>query len=147
MSTGLVLEKHYAQSEQVTLDATGDKFTFYPGQPVLVTGFGVVQTVAATGTGLILKADSDKFGAARGDGDIGSVTPGVAPTVNTVYFNKLAAEFELNAGEGVVLEVTTAQTAGDGVVFVEYIPRPIAREIGSAKPTVGANQQVNLVTS
>lgn len=147
MSTGGILEKKYFRSEQVTLDATGDKLTFYPGCPVDITGFGVVQTVAATGTGLVIKADSDLSGESRGDGDVGTLTPGVAPTVNTVYMNKLSDPVQLDAGEGVVLEVTTAQSAGDGVVFIEYIEHPITVPIGGDAPTVGRNQQVTLKTA
>lgn len=122
MSTGLPLEKQTLYSGLVTLDATGDKLILCG--PCKITRFGFIQTTAATGTGLVLKCDSDLFGASRGDGDIGSVTPGVAPALNSGYYRELSTPYELKAGETATLEVTTAESAGDGHVFFEYIPSP-----------------------
>lgn len=124
MGTGLAFAKRTDVSQLVTLDGTGDKFAFFAGTPTRITRVGFIQSIAATGTALVVKVDSDLHGASRGDGDVATITPAVAPAVNEGYYVELDEPFELKAGEGVIFEVTTAEDAGDGYMFVEHMPQP-----------------------
>ena len=130
--TGNIMATTVAQTEQVTLDATGDKFVFFPGKPVDIVRWGFNVTVAVTGTGLVIAGDSQLKGAARGAGDVGTITAGAAVGLNDGMYTENVSPgvtahptepFQLDAGEGVIFEVTGAATAGDGVVWVEYHER------------------------
>jgi len=123
------LVRRIAHSDLVALDSAADVWTYAPGKPVDVVRFGFTSVIAITGTGLIIKADSQLVGVARGDGDVGVITAGVAVAVGLGMYNELTAPFLLDAGESVTIQVTGAATAGDGTVWIEYIEHPFVGDV------------------
>jgi hypothetical protein len=122
-----------AQSAQVALTSTGDKFTFTPCHPVDLIGFGIIgDALIDVGAGMTVKVDKRPTAGSdsgRGDGDIGSIVRGTDADIaaGKGLFTRFTTPKELNPGEQAVVEVTNAaDTAGTGIVFLRYRKRPAA---------------------
>ena len=123
----------------VALNSTGDKFTFTPAKPVDIVRWGLVSTVAVTGSPVVAldKRPTSGSDTGRVDGSTsngvdtagGNMSPGAVSQGKGVYHN-LSSPLSVDPGEEAVLQVTTAAGAGSAVAFVEYIERPF---VGDAK--------------
>lgn len=94
--------------------------------PAYILGFGCNVVTATSGTDMVLKMDSVK-NAARGDGDIGSLTVGDYSAGTTVYKNVRSAGasnggdgFLIAKGETAVLKCSTGLGSGTVVSFIDY---------------------------
>ena len=133
-------ENDFVVSAQVALDATADIFTFTPAIPVRLVRFGYIVSVELDNTaGLVLALDTvgvaasaptrAERGTVTGSGTevIGAVRAHrfeTAPDVDKTSF-QVDTNLDVNVlvpGHTAVLQVTTAATAGDGHVFIEYTP-------------------------
>lgn len=132
------------ESGVVALDATADVFTWTPATPVEIVRIGVTGTTAYThGSGAIVKADinsSDGDGTyTRGDGDGGTLTVDSGFDAGLVNYQDATSRVRLKPGDQLIMQVTQAASAGDGVVWVEYRKLPFQSGYGSAADDLLAN--------
>lgn len=119
------------QAKAASLTALADILAFRPVHPTRVLRWGVVITTAPTVTAPVVKADIQKVAGTRGNGDGGQMTIPVAQAIGSVLNNELkaagalvtAAPIDMNPGDALFLEVTTAATAGVGDAWIEYEER------------------------
>ena len=147
------------ESAQVDLNtATGDLFTFTPGQPVDILRWGIIaDALVDVGAGMVLKADhvpTAGSGTGRGDGNVGDITTGANDLAQGAGLftedvsgagNK--TPFQVDPGEQVVWELTdVADTAGTAIIFVEYIEHPF---VGDSNVTAGdfSNRIANMTSN
>lgn len=127
------LHRSEVEGSASSLTATADIFTFTPGEPVDIVGWGIIVTTASqVGTGMTVKGDKRPTAGSdtsRGDGDVGSlvVAAGEDKAAGKGWYKRLTKPVELNPGQELVIEVTNAaDTAGAGYAFVRYTPRPMS---------------------
>jgi hypothetical protein len=137
-----------ASSAQVALDAAADVWEFFPGKPVDIVRWGYCVSVVLGNTALVINADSQLVGAARGDGDVGTLTPAVATAVGLGAYTENVSPgvtaapttpFKLDAGEGVIFQVATGASSGDGTIWVEYHERPF---VGDSNQTAAQGNRI-----
>lgn len=124
-------QAHYRRVNEhgstVALTSTGDKFTFSPGGPCDVVRWGLLWTVTAGGAPVIaadkrITAGSDT---GRVNAALGTITPGAAAAGTYTYTEPTTGPWELNPGDQVVIEVTTAATTtGSAIPIIEVRDRP-----------------------
>lgn len=133
--------KVVSPASAATMNATGDKFTFTPAKPVDVVRWGLIATVAMTGSAVVALDHRPTAGSDTGrvDGAVdangvdtagGTITAGAVAQGKGVYHN-LSSPLRVDVGEEVVVQVTTAAGAGSAVPFVEYIERPFVGDANS----------------
>ena len=149
------------ETGQLAMDSTGDKATFSKGIPVDVIRWGVLaDALIDVGAGFTMKCDKRPTmgsDASRGDGDFGDITTIVDIAQGAgVYTEEITATAvtnsvpnfnELDPGEELVFQVTdAADTAGTGIVFIEYRVRPF---VGDSNITSGlpGNRIGNMTTN
>ena len=120
------------ESGVVAIDSTGDKYTYTVVTPMLLIRTGVVGTTTYDGsTDAVIAADinsSDGDGTfTRGDGDAGVIDlSDDADFANGMMaYNDLTSRTVVKPGDQIIFQVTTAASAGDGVVFIEYQKLPM----------------------
>lgn len=123
------------ESDEVAIDSTGDKFTWTPATPVRIIRAGVTGTSSYThGSGAVIALDknaSDGDGSyTRGDADIGEITVNSGFDQGLVNYIKPDERLEMVPGDQLIIEVTQAANAGDGVVWVEYQKLPFQSGYG-----------------
>lgn len=143
-------ENDFRMSGLVTLDSTGDKYTFRPAVPVRLVRFGYIVGVELDNTAaLVLELDtvgvaasapvrSSSRGSVTGSGTevIGAVRAHrfeTAPDVDKTSF-QVDTNLDVNVlvpGHEAVFQVATAATAGDGYLFIEYTPLSFQIALGS----------------
>jgi hypothetical protein len=140
-------------SGQVTLTSTGDKFLFASGAPIDVIRWGVLaDALIDVGAGMTIKMDhrptlgSDT---SRTDG-----TPTTAENLVTTSdiaagaggYVELDDPFQVDPGEELVFQVTdAADTAGTGLIFIQYRIRPFIPGSGATAGT-DANRVGNMTS-
>lgn len=115
----------------IALTATGDDWDVTFAQPADIVRVGFIVTAAFDSTANTVVAVDKRPTAGsdtgRGDGDIATINipdDTAAGTVWTVEVNP--SSIQVDAGEQIVFQVTTAaSSAGSGIYFVEYQPRPL----------------------
>ncbi len=134
-----IYENHKTEvSAQVTLNSTGDKMTFTPAFPVNIVRWGIIaDALIDVGAGMTIKADwrpTAGSDSSRSDGTCGDIT--VTADISQgqgAYTEECAdpsttavpAKFSVDPGEQIVFQVTdAADTAGTGILFVEYEALP-----------------------
>lgn len=121
------------EATNVALDSTGDKLTVPILKPGTVQRIGLVQDGGTDpGTGLELAVD--KRPTAGTDSDVNSrgareelfkLSPTASIGQGNGVYKDAAARHDVDAGEELVAEVTSAGAAGStGHVFVEYVELP-----------------------
>lgn len=113
------------------LSSTGDKVTFTPAFPSEIVEFGVIITTALVGTGLVLKVDKRPTAGSdtgRGDGDLGTCTPGVAAAAGAVIRSRPNNPGLVNPGQQAILELTTGGSSGAGIGFIVFREKPVYRD-------------------
>lgn len=112
-------------STTVTVASTGDKKTFAIPFNCTVLRVGFIVTAAFTVTAAVIEFDrrpTPGSDTGRGAGDVGILTaPTAAQAIGRTLYDDV--QVDLKGGEEVVVEVTTAATAGDGIPFLEIVPR------------------------
>ena len=112
-------------STTIALDSTGDKKTFFIPFNCVVQRIGCTITTALTVTAVVIAFDRRPLPGSdtgRGDADVGTLTaPAAAQVVGRTLYDDV--QVNLKGGEQVVVEVTTAASAGAGLPFLEITPR------------------------
>ena len=145
----MVDNMHFTEtSAQIAVNSTGDKFSFTPGRPVNIVRWGIIaDALIDVGVGMTIAADhrpTITSDTGRGDGDVGTITTtadiaqgdGIyTETVSPDVTGKTLQTFRVDPGEQVVFQVTdAADTAGTGIIFVEYRQLPF---VGDANVAAG----------
>ena len=139
-------ENQVEQSAQVALDGAADRLTFTPGIPVRLVRYGYIVAVLIDHTqGLILSLDTNDMLAApvRTERALLTNANGATNQVIGTYVSREIPAFTMTAGldknvivpgQQAIIEVKTAATAGDGMVWLEYTPLSYqtAKQVGSA---------------
>ena len=109
----------------IDVTSTGDKKTFVIPFPCTVLRVGFMVTTALSVTALVLEFDRRQLPGSdtgRGAGDVGIITaPAAAQAAGRTLYDDV--QFDMKGGEEVVVETTTATTAGAGYPFLEIVPR------------------------
>lgn len=141
----VVLSPDNAVDAGYTLNSTGDKAFWQPGQPVDILRWGIIADgLVDVGAGMTVKLDVRSTvgtDTGRGDGDGGDITiTADIAAGDGIYTEELTAAaitasnpgiLELDPGEEVVFQVTdAADTAGNGYFFIEYIELPFVGDTG-----------------
>lgn len=137
MTVGTNLATETVVSAQIALNSTGDKATFTFARPVDIVRWGIIaDALIDVGVTMVVKLDHRPTAGSdtnRTDGiPDGTTTKNITTGTTDIAQGKvavvnLATPFSVDPGEQVVAQVTdAADTAGTGIVFIEYIPKPFA---------------------
>lgn len=127
------------------MSGTGDQGTFTPAVPVEIIEFGYIITtvVVDAAGGLVLKADrritaGSDTGRTDGTGGTLTLTSAQANALVAGYVMRCrpASPITINAGEQIVLELTTAPDSGAGLPFIVYRNKPTYRDAATAETIV-----------
>ncbi len=140
------MDRRTVVSAQVSMTSLADVYTLTPGKPINIVRWGIIaDALIDVGAGLTVKADhriDAGTDTGRTDGTVGDIT--VTADIlqgDGVYTEDVSGAadktpFEVDPGEEVVFEVTDiADTAGTGMIFVEYEELPF---VGDANATAGS---------
>lgn len=134
MSIGLGVTKTYSGAG-ATLDATGDKLVIPIVKPANAYRFGfIVNGATASGTAVVVALDHrPTAGSDTGRVELASFSPTATVAQGEGVYFDLTVRAEVNPGEELVVEVSTAGAVGaTGHVFVEVVEYPFQRTSGSA---------------
>lgn len=108
------------------MTSTGNKLVMSPGQPMDFIRFGATFTVAGGSGSLVLAIDKrPTAGSDTGRVEIATMTITAAQAAAGAVHTLDISPLEINPGEEVVLEATTALgSAGTAIVFAHAQPRP-----------------------
>ena len=132
----------------IALTATGDDFTMTADQPVdvIAVGFLVTATFSSSGNTVVAfdKRPTAGSDTGRGDADVASLSIPTTTAAGKLFLNELATPIEIDAGEQIVAQVTTASSsAGSGIYVVYFQPRPI--HSNDARTAAAGNRNANVV--
>ncbi len=123
---------NFSESGVVAVDATADAFIITPAVPIDVRRWGLVVTIAVTGTAGVIAVDHR----ITAGSDTGRVNAYGTKTLRLNQASMVAGQvlyvepdngpLEVNPGEQLVFQVTAAATAGDGVLWAEYDVKPFS---------------------
>ena len=136
----MIFNRQSEESPQVDVTSPGDKVVFTKSFPINIIRWGIIADVLIdVGTGLTIKMDHRPIAGS----DTGRTNGTPSTAVNLVrttdiaqgkgVYVELTEAFEVDPGEEVVFQVTdAADTAGTGVLFVEYDRLPFQNDSGLA---------------
>lgn len=128
----------YRVVEAAVADASAgaaDAVVITPAAPIDVVGFGWITTTALVGTSMVLDlshrptagSDTGRDQQIDIDGTSNDGTMTIAASVGGLHHYKAVDEFEVDVGEQIIVDRSTAiGTSGAGVVYIRYRERAAA---------------------